>query len=195
MYFLFDLTATKTKDTGVGTSRTTPSKATRLVITQLRCTPGEKPGNGRWSMPLYILKSTKFMKRVQALGKQPVQDVEHLQGSEHNPHENIQTLWAKFKTDITDHGKYCSRFITNETPQQIRTLKTQLSDGLHDDEMPAEDRSVAAYLLEKKITDRVREEAETNRSHGMMLKMIPVVGAVSEAKSSSPHHGIIIFEI
>jgi hypothetical protein len=35
----------------------------RLVVTQLTCDPEEKPGTGRWNMPLYLLKSAKFMNR------------------------------------------------------------------------------------------------------------------------------------
>ncbi|KAJ7868396.1 hypothetical protein B0H14DRAFT_2346642 [Mycena olivaceomarginata] len=72
----------------------------RLAMTQLTCIPDEQPGHGRWSMPLYLLKTPKFMKRVQALAAQLRKDLEGLQLSEHDPTNNIQTLWAKFKLDI-----------------------------------------------------------------------------------------------
>ncbi|KAJ7696272.1 hypothetical protein B0H17DRAFT_846418, partial [Mycena rosella] len=83
----------------------------RLITAQLACRPEEKPGNGRWSMPLYLLKTKKFMDQVQTLATQLVKDLDRLQLSHHHPEENIQTLWAKFKLDVTTYGKHCSRFI------------------------------------------------------------------------------------
>jgi hypothetical protein len=136
----------------------------RLVLTQLTCRPNEQPGKGRWSMPLYLLKTRKFMNYVQTLAAQLLKDLDILEGSERDSQNNIQTLWAKFKIDVTTYGKHCSRYITNETTRQIRTWKAQLNIVIHDEEMPQEDRSMAAYLLEKKITDRLREEAEKKKA-------------------------------
>ena len=104
------------------------------------------------------------MNRVQALAAQLVKDLEDLQTSEHDPMNNIQTLWPKFKLDVITNGKHCSRSITNETTRQIRTWKAQLNIAIHDDDMPHEERSLAAYLLEKKIADRLREEAEKKKA-------------------------------
>jgi hypothetical protein len=56
--------------------------------------PDEKPGNGRWSIPLYLLKSRKFMNRVRTLAAQLFKDVKELQGSERNPDENREKLMA-----------------------------------------------------------------------------------------------------
>ncbi|KAJ7081669.1 hypothetical protein C8R44DRAFT_652979 [Mycena epipterygia] len=87
----------------------------RLIITKFTCRPEEQPGTGRWSMPLYLLKTRKFMKRVQALAVQLLKDLDSLQLSERDETKNIQTLWAKFKWDIIAYGKHCSRFILNES--------------------------------------------------------------------------------
>ncbi|KAJ7713171.1 hypothetical protein B0H14DRAFT_2413959 [Mycena olivaceomarginata] len=66
----------------------------RLVTTQLTCRPDEKPGKGRWSMPLYLLKTRKFMMRVATLAAQLLKDLENVKKSEWDPTNNIQTLWA-----------------------------------------------------------------------------------------------------
>ncbi|KAJ7914205.1 hypothetical protein B0H13DRAFT_1566913, partial [Mycena leptocephala] len=110
----------------------------RLVTTQLTCRPDEKPGKGRWSIPLYLLKTRKFMMRVATLAAQLLKDLENVKKSKWDPTNNIQTLWAKFKLDIAAYGKYCSHLV-NETTQQIRTWKAQLCMVLHDEDMPQED--------------------------------------------------------
>ncbi|KAJ7900682.1 hypothetical protein B0H14DRAFT_2330840, partial [Mycena olivaceomarginata] len=82
-----------------------------LVITELTSKPDEKPGNGRWSMPKYLLKSRKFMNRVQDLATELVREVKDLNQGDRDPVHNIQTLWEKIKGDVTEHGKHCSRLI------------------------------------------------------------------------------------
>jgi exonuclease III len=132
----------------------------RLVLTQLTCRPDEQPGRGRWSMPLYLLKTRKFLNHVQSLASELLKDVEDLEQSERDPTINIQTSWAKFKDGVTTYGKHCSRHIIDETTRQIRTWRAQLNIIIHDEDMPHDDKSLAIYLLEKKITDRLKEESE-----------------------------------
>jgi exonuclease III len=64
----------------------------RLVLTQLTCRPEEQPGKGRWNMPLYLLKTPKFMKRIQALAAELVEGLKELEHTERDPKNNIQTL-------------------------------------------------------------------------------------------------------
>jgi predicted transcriptional regulator len=111
---------------------------------------------------------------MQTLAKKLLEDLEALGLSECNPNENIQTLWAKFKADVSAYEQHCSRFITNERTRQIRTWKAQLSMVLHDDDISQEDRSIAAYLLEKKFqtaSERNRRGRVHFLKHGMMLKV------------------------
>jgi hypothetical protein len=113
-------------------------------------------------MPLYLLKPPKFMNRVQLLAAKLVRDLES-ERLERDPANNIQTLWAKFKVDIITYGKHCSRFITDDTTRKIRTWKAQLNIVLHDQDMATEDRSLAAYILEQKIADQLREHSEQKK--------------------------------
>jgi hypothetical protein len=170
----------------------------RLVVTQLTCNPDEEPGNGRWSMPLYLLKSAKFMNRVRKLAYQLVKDVETLQVSERSPTKNNQILWAKFKSDVTDHGKYCLRFIMNETTRQVRTWKTQLDIVIHNNDRTREDRSLAAYFIEKKIADRLRAEAEKNgklseRRYDVEGETLQTTAWTRSAKGYHPHKDDTLF--
>jgi hypothetical protein len=90
-----------------------------------------------------------------------------------DPSNNIQSLWAKFKMDVTTYGKHCSRYITNEAIRLIPTWRAQLKIVVHDCDMPQEDRSAAAYLLERKIRDRLKEDSEKKglyQKRAMMLK-------------------------
>ncbi|KAJ7175241.1 hypothetical protein C8R43DRAFT_820739, partial [Mycena crocata] len=114
----------------------------RLVLTQLTCRPDQRSGPGRLSMPAHLLKTSKFMNRVQTLAAQLVKDLESLERLERNPANNIQHLWAKFKLGVTSYGKHCSRFITDETTRNIRNLEAQLRIVLHDQDMAPEDRSL-----------------------------------------------------
>lgn len=65
------------------------------------------------------------MNQVQMLAAQLVADLEAVRDLERDPNNNIQTLWAKFKIDVTDYGKHCSRFVKDDTTRQIRTWKAQ----------------------------------------------------------------------
>ncbi|KAJ6459906.1 Endonuclease/exonuclease/phosphatase [Mycena sanguinolenta] len=135
----------------------------RLVVTQLRCKPDEKPGKGRWRMPLYLLKTRKFMNHVALLAAQLLKDLDNLNKSERDLNNNIRTLWAKFKRDVSDYGIYRSRFV-NQSIQQIRTWKAQLSLVLHNPELPQEDKFLAAYMLEEKIKTRLEEISQAKRA-------------------------------
>ncbi|KAJ7807074.1 hypothetical protein B0H14DRAFT_2381532, partial [Mycena olivaceomarginata] len=46
----------------------------RLVLTQITCRPDQKTGQGRWSLPHYLLKSRAFMKKVQTLATKLLND-------------------------------------------------------------------------------------------------------------------------
>ncbi|KAJ7899451.1 hypothetical protein B0H14DRAFT_2556529 [Mycena olivaceomarginata] len=71
-----------------------------------------------------------------------------------------KTLWAKFKLDVVEWGKHCSRYITDDVTRQIRTWKAQLTLHLHDNEISEKGRSLVACMLEKKISDRLREVSD-----------------------------------
>jgi hypothetical protein len=104
------------------------------------------------------------MKEVQVLATKLLTDLDDLNSSERSPTQNIQTLWAQFKFDVAKYGKYCSRFITNDSTRQIRTWKTQLTLVLHDDDIPLQDKSEAIYMLENKIRKSLEEEAENKKA-------------------------------
>jgi hypothetical protein len=104
------------------------------------------------------------MKQVQALAAKLSTDLEDLNSCERNPTQNIQSLWAQFKSDVTKYGKHCSRFITSESTRQIRTWKAQLTLVLHDDDMPLQDKSEAIYMLENKIRKCLEDEAERKKA-------------------------------
>jgi hypothetical protein len=53
--------------------------------------------------------------------------------------------------------------VKNEDTKKIRTWEAQLDLIIHDTEMPAEERSISAYLLEKKIKDFRKEKAQKQR--------------------------------
>jgi hypothetical protein len=99
------------------------------------------------------------MDKVQMLPAQLMKDLHDLEGSECDPDKNIRVLWAKFKIDVTTYGKHSSRYITNETTRLIRTWRAQLKIDVYDCDMPQEDRYAAAYLLDKKIRDRLSEDS------------------------------------
>ena len=56
------------------------------------------------------------------------------------------------------------RFINNDITRQIRVWKTQLSIVIHDEDMPQKDRFLGTYMLDKNITDTLREEAERKKT-------------------------------
>ncbi|KAJ7823195.1 hypothetical protein B0H14DRAFT_2292215, partial [Mycena olivaceomarginata] len=49
----------------------------RLVLTKLTCRPEVQPGHWGWDMPLYPLKTPKFMTHVQQMAKDLLEDIKN----------------------------------------------------------------------------------------------------------------------
>jgi hypothetical protein len=105
------------------------------------------------------------MNRVQQLAKELLEEIENGEHNE-NSSDDIQILWAKFKSKVVEYGKHCSRFVTNEYTQNIRAWRAQLLMVIHDQEMPLADRWEAIVMLEDKIKNCQMEQAQekTNMS-------------------------------
>jgi hypothetical protein len=54
------------------------------------------------------------MSRVQLLSKKLREDIEAVE-RDNDLENDIQTLAAKYKYDIAEHGKHCTKFINNKT--------------------------------------------------------------------------------
>ncbi|KAJ7120400.1 hypothetical protein C8R44DRAFT_623725 [Mycena epipterygia] len=91
-----------------------------LISVPLTCRADEQYGPGIWNLPLYLLKIQKFMKYIRARSKKLTEECEELEHTGRQKTQNIQTLWHKFKEDLTAVGKKCSRLV-NERARQIRT--------------------------------------------------------------------------
>ncbi|KAJ7181853.1 hypothetical protein C8R46DRAFT_827996, partial [Mycena filopes] len=76
-----------------------------LATVQIVSRAEQTPGRGRFSLPLYLLKTRKFTEEVQRLGKVLHQDCDKLNAMPRTSDQNIQTLWAQFKRDTIEHAK------------------------------------------------------------------------------------------
>ncbi|KAJ7611279.1 hypothetical protein FB45DRAFT_760769, partial [Roridomyces roridus] len=76
-----------------------------LATVQLVCREDQKPGTGRFRLPLYLLKTPKFMREVRRLGKILDEECKQVTEDLRTPDHNIQILWAKFKRDIIAYAK------------------------------------------------------------------------------------------
>ncbi|KAJ6548521.1 Endonuclease/exonuclease/phosphatase [Mycena capillaripes] len=76
-----------------------------LVAMQMVCRSEEKPGRGRFSLPIYLLKTRKFTKEIQRLAKNLKAEEARLTSQPRNSDENIQTAWAQFKRDTIEHAR------------------------------------------------------------------------------------------
>ncbi|KAJ6523759.1 Endonuclease/exonuclease/phosphatase, partial [Mycena capillaripes] len=119
-----------------------------LVAMQIVCRGEEKLGKGRFSLPLYLLKTRKFTEEVHRLGKVLKADCEKLKDIPRSSEDNIQKLWEQFKLDTIEYAKKCSLIIESEMTKKLRTWKAQLYLIIHDTSMGADDRNLSAYLLE-----------------------------------------------
>ncbi|KAJ6495371.1 hypothetical protein C8R45DRAFT_823986 [Mycena sanguinolenta] len=131
-----------------------------LVATQIVCRPDKKLGKGRQPLPLYLLKTGKFTNKVKRLIHILKSDFAKLKTLPRLADHNVQTVWAKFKRDCTEHSIHCSRLIEKDESRQIRTWKAQLYLIIHDEDVPQDDRYLATYLLEKKIKETLTECAQ-----------------------------------
>ncbi|KAJ6527700.1 hypothetical protein B0H19DRAFT_1083798 [Mycena capillaripes] len=123
----------------------------------------EQLGKGRFSLPLYLLKTRKFTEEVHRLGKVLKADCEKLKDIPRCSEDNIQKLWEQFKLDTIEYAKNCSLIVESEMTKKLRTWKAQLYLIIHDTSMGADDRNLLAYLLEKKINDYLKERAQEQK--------------------------------
>ncbi|KAJ6602577.1 hypothetical protein DFH09DRAFT_1068962 [Mycena vulgaris] len=131
-----------------------------LIATQIVCRENVKPGRGRFSLPLYLLKTRKFTRKIHRMAKNLKAEAEVLSHTPRRNDHNIQTLWAQCKRDTIEHAKKCSLLVETEDIRKLRTWKAQLLLVIHDMDMPVEDCNLTAYMLEKKINDTLRERAQ-----------------------------------
>ncbi|KAJ7257192.1 hypothetical protein B0H12DRAFT_996342, partial [Mycena haematopus] len=78
-----------------------------LIGVQLVCRGNEKPGRGRPTLPLYLLKTRKFTNKILRFAKAMDTEQKDLCHSLRREDHNIQTLWAQFKFDTAEHGSKC----------------------------------------------------------------------------------------
>ncbi|KAJ7454129.1 hypothetical protein FB451DRAFT_1011384, partial [Mycena latifolia] len=76
-----------------------------LAAMQLVCREEQKPGRGRFSLPLYLLKTRKFTTEIQRLGKNLQTECDNLRQAPRRDDYNVQTLWAQFKRDTIEHAR------------------------------------------------------------------------------------------
>ncbi|KAJ7751801.1 hypothetical protein DFH07DRAFT_720723, partial [Mycena maculata] len=76
-----------------------------LVSMQMICRADQKPGKGRFGLPLYLLKTRKFITEIQRLGRELKVQYNELQHTERTEEHNMQILWAKFKYDSIQHAR------------------------------------------------------------------------------------------
>ncbi|KAJ7687517.1 Endonuclease/exonuclease/phosphatase, partial [Mycena rosella] len=131
-----------------------------LIAMQIVCREDQGPGRGRFSLPIYLLKTRKFTREIQLLGKIPRTECVKLAEVPRRDNHNVKTLWCDFKQKTIDHARKCSLIMETENIRQLRTWKAQLHLVIHDQEMPPDDRTLSAYLLQKKINDTLKERAE-----------------------------------
>ncbi|KAJ7144168.1 hypothetical protein C8R44DRAFT_602135, partial [Mycena epipterygia] len=136
-----------------------------LVAVQMVCRGDVKPGRGRFSLPLYLLKTRKFTKEIHRLARNLKAEGELLIHAPRRADHNIQTLWAQFKRNAIEHAKNCSLLVETEDSRKLRTWKAQLYLVIHDMNMPADDRNLTAYILEKKIMIHSQNLHKGNRTY------------------------------
>ena len=59
--------------------------------------------------------------------------------------------------ETIEHARKCSLLVETEDIRKLRTWKAQLYLIIHDMDIPNHERNLAAYVLEKKINDTLRD--------------------------------------
>lgn len=134
-----------------------------LISVQLTCRVEEQYGPGIWNFPVYLLKMPKFMKYIGARSKILSDEQEGLKSIGRQSDYNIQTLWHKYKNDLTVKGKKCSCLVT-ERSRQIRTWTAQKNLIINDNNMPIEEKHLAILHLEDKIRNYLKEEPDQKKA-------------------------------
>ncbi|KAJ7625205.1 hypothetical protein B0H17DRAFT_1151208 [Mycena rosella] len=128
-----------------------------LIPVQLTCRADEE----YWNLPIYLLKTPKFINYISIRSKKLVEELEELSRTGWQSQKNIQSLWHKFKIDLNAEGKKYSRLVT-ERSRQIRTWTVQKHLILNDAYMPTEDKHLAIFY-EGKVESYLKEELTVRR--------------------------------
>ncbi|KAJ7108889.1 hypothetical protein C8R43DRAFT_905186, partial [Mycena crocata] len=132
----------------------TPGVKTDHKMISLKMTTKDAPtiGHGRWIWPIHIIKDKVLTKFIHEKGMSLEKDFALVSGwTARDPRFNKQTLWAKFKSDITEKARERAKVVVPELITEIAALETKLDIILADDGLSEEERKLSAAVLTEKL--------------------------------------------
>lgn len=109
-------------------------------------------GKKRWSIPEHLFSDKFLTKAIKESGVKALEKISGLDGTrtqEHNP----QTIWASFKSEITEVAKAREKAIVPKIIQQQRQLEDALNRIKNSDDSLEEDKIFKAAEITTKIHD------------------------------------------
>ncbi|KAJ7762099.1 hypothetical protein B0H16DRAFT_1661874 [Mycena metata] len=136
----------------------------RMVSVVIRAPGAPFIGEGRYTIPLFLLKDTEFMKFVVEKGE----NLEEFLTEDRSDSTNIQTRFKAFKDEIRDFGRKRAKEAIGALEKKKRKLQDQrkdiLENGLRREapDTPDNDESTADYPSSERSTESGSETAKTD---------------------------------
>jgi exonuclease III len=116
-------------------------------------------GQGRWTMPLFLLKDKTLVAEIQCLGKKLEDKLdENLNRTVANP----QTLFKQFKDEVIALVRSRAKVAIPKMNQQIKCLRENLDNLLRDKNLDADTLKQSTGILEERIAQIEMEKHQKN---------------------------------
>ena len=119
-------------------------------------------GRGRWQIPTYLFENKDLMKKINELGKKALEDcdaVRYRRSAANNP----QTIYSKFKTDVTDLCRSQAEVTHPTITNKIEKLKRRLNAVNNNEFVPEDNKMLESIVIKTEILELERILFESNR--------------------------------
>jgi hypothetical protein len=136
----------------------------KMITVKLTTEKAPTIGHGRWVWPAHLTKDKILTKYIHERGITLQQDLEVVSSwRERDANYNKQTLWAKFKLDITDKARNRAKIIVAKIIQEIAALETKLDLILAEKGISAEEKKLSAAVLTRKLSELQQKRHQSTR--------------------------------
>jgi ribonuclease HI/exonuclease III len=122
-------------------------------------------GSGRWSWPLSALNDKKLLNMIERKGKALENKLENI-SQINREEENAQTLWSRFKNDITNQAKFISCIAHHKRNSEINKINNDRESIIQSEnfeenpKLQWEEALLANRLSHLKRVDSARQRAK-----------------------------------
>ncbi|KAF9018266.1 hypothetical protein BDZ89DRAFT_1073963 [Hymenopellis radicata] len=123
----------------------------KRVSCEVTTAAAPEQGHGRYTTPIYVAKTLKMVKMVDKTGKELTRKMESATGDNRTDNNNPQTLYAKWKHQVSDEMRREAKTIIPKAKKKVAELQIRVKEVLKDTRIEDAVKQQEVADLEKEI--------------------------------------------